>query len=1254
MKRDEHPLPANWQVGVLLTTLGCTLAFLAGACTEPGGKKPPSNGDTTGGDIDTRACELALTLPKTAEVWMDETHTAGLEFLDSDIAFDRAGNAVAVDAAGNLLRLRHDGTSTVWLEGIVKRARGLAYLSTGELVIADSGLGRLIKVFPNGEVRTLVPHLDYPNGLDVDQEDQIYVTEATRGAVSQVNPTTGAMTTLAQGMSVAPNGLAFSPDYKTLYIAGAGDGQLYALTRDATGVWGALRVFAAVPMTPRPCDGKQEGDDCEVDGQAGVCLSDEAGGLFCGTVSGCYGKAEGDPCSDYGMQGTCVDDGYGGLYCRPPEPCDGLVEGDPCMQWETPGICTDEGFGLYCRPPQPCDDKEAGDVCSDYEVPGICVDEGYGLYCRPPQPCDGLVAGDDCSDGWMSGICTDDGFGNLYCGAIVPCADKVAGDECVEYSASGVCTDDGYGGLYCRMPQPCDGKIAGDSCSEYGDAGICEDYGDGNLYCIILPPCEGKVEGDSCTMYGWPGACEPVDGFADLTCVEVAECAALTEGAPCLAQGLDGTCTDVGNGTLYCRYEQPCEGAAAGDACETWDGLPGICIANDWDQTLYCYEVPDCWDLSLGDACRSRWDEAGVCNDDLWGGLYCDTSTACSTATEPGAVCPNAELWSTGVCTAANGGGFYCRVTNACTGLAIDDSCEDPERVSQGVCTEGWPGILYCAQVEPCTGQQAGDSCTTYWGTPGVCVDNDGYLYCEEMASCQQVGDPCVDPDHGAGFCEDDGYGGLICVVGDPCDGLNEGDACMDPFGREGICALNQQGALFCNLTAPCEGLTSGDSCVSLRAARAGICTAGAGGELVCQPTLPCTGKAANDPCVDQGGAGTCVDTGLGGELWCETEMRGAVLHAVNTDVCGNVYVSDASSDAIWRFSPDGTTRQLVAATLHAPITSVTWGSGVGGWDADTIYLGVAGGAGVLAVPLGVPSRPMTMPIRTDTVPTGTEPTPPVDCLHLPNAPLEVNELDNPRGYHDVAFDSEGYLIGSDGFNLVAVNYDNQSMAFALGIEGVQGMDWLPDGSLVVASDMQGLVVIAPTGAQTVVAPDIMAYGVTVAPDGLVYAANNSKIYRVDVETEAVTVYLDPASYGDSWVPRTVSFDQDYSLMFIGAFGDSVYALSIDDHFDPIGRARRLATVVPSVSFLDGLGTDACGNFYLPNYETAALYRVSPDGIVTNYWDTDLTQYGHGLEWGNGIGSWRTDALYLPQPYDENTVVELVIGVGSARAQAGH
>jgi hypothetical protein len=118
--------------------------------------------------------------------------------------------------------------------------------------------------------------------------------------------------------------------------------------------------------------------------------------------------------------------------------------------------------------------------------------------------------------------------------------------------------------------------------------------------------------------------------------------------------------------------------------------------------------------------------------------------------------------------------------------------------------------------------------------------------------------------------------------------------------------------------------------------------------------------------------------------------------------------------------------------------------------------------------------------------------------------------------------------------------------------------------------------------------------------------------------------------------------------MYIGSIGvGEVYYFDLDADLNPVGDVQVFARTGSS-GWHDGLGVDVCGNVYVADYVTSSLYRVSEDGgTVTSMVDVVDFGYGHGLTWGSGIGGWRADALYLPQPYNGYTVREVVIGVAN-------
>jgi hypothetical protein len=282
--------------------------------------------------------------------------------------------------------------------------------------------------------------------------------------------------------------------------------------------------------------------------------------------------------------------------------------------------------------------------------------------------------------------------------------------------------------------------------------------------------------------------------------------------------------------------------------------------------------------------------------------------------------------------------------------------------------------------------------------------------------------------------------------------------------------------------------------------------------------------------------------------------------------------------------------------------------------------------------------------------PVDTSVEPPIDCATLTNEPVATRELGRPRAHHGLAFDLDGYIIGLDDDNLIKVAYDNTFFPWAPGVGTTEQMDWLPDGDLVVARvSTASLIRINAAGASSVIAGDVPAYGVTVGPDGKIWAGTLSQLIRVDPTTGDKEV-LFPDAPG-SFDPRVIAFSPDVTKVYIGMFGNGeIYVADLDANFDPIGTPTLFAAGVGNGPYMDCMTVDACGNLYVCDYSTNNLYRISPTGQVGTFVDWSSTAYGHGVAWGSGIGGWSATAIYFPQPYDGDTVLEMELGVGSGEA----
>lgn len=355
-----------------------------------------------------------------------------------DFAFTADGWVVGVDQNNNLVAQDIKGNMRV-IRPSVGAAAGIRILPGGDIVLASVSQGALQRITPEGSLTTLASGFGYPNGIDLDLDGYVYVSDQNAGTVSRVDPESGDTVVIADGL-YNPNGLTFSPDYQTLYVGSFGSGGVYAIDRDDAGGWAHFRVWTVSPLAKGPpldaCPDLPAGTECFLTRGAGVGVcTDHADVRTCDLTldtAACASLVEGDPCVTpllgEDVSSRCVPDATSGaLFCPKVElerqvACDGVEDPGQCTLGGSRGRCTPTWEGVAACVAnretmtfyqEPCAGLQAGDNCTSREptgpYDGQCVDGSdlglVGMYCMPDPY--------DPTHGGLDGIGTD-ACGDLY------------------------------------------------------------------------------------------------------------------------------------------------------------------------------------------------------------------------------------------------------------------------------------------------------------------------------------------------------------------------------------------------------------------------------------------------------------------------------------------------------------------------------------------------------------------------------------------------------------------------------------------------------------------------------------------------------------------------------------------------------------------------------------------------------------------------------------------------------------------------
>jgi gluconolactonase len=193
--------------------------------------------------------------------------------------------------AGKVLRADASGKITTWFEGPYG-ANALARTPKGEVVATLQKTPVIAVLAPGAEPRVLVDKYDgkpfnRPNDLVADRKGNIFFTDSIPlGSTAPVILPSSVYELQADGKLILvttniprPNGLALSPDEKTLYVANTSGEWIFAYALDSKGAVTTRRDFAKL-ATPPP-----QGDAAPAGGADGIAV-DEKGRIYVATTLG--------------------------------------------------------------------------------------------------------------------------------------------------------------------------------------------------------------------------------------------------------------------------------------------------------------------------------------------------------------------------------------------------------------------------------------------------------------------------------------------------------------------------------------------------------------------------------------------------------------------------------------------------------------------------------------------------------------------------------------------------------------------------------------------------------------------------------------------------------------------------------------------------------------------------------------------------------------------------------------------------------
>jgi gluconolactonase len=188
----------------------------------------------------------------------------GLKFPEGP-AYDGKGNVVVSNCSADYVtQFDAEGHATVLYKAAsdsftFQKTNGMTYYKDGSLFVCDFGRNAIIRIHPDGKQEVYADRCDGqpfkgPNDLAFDPHGNLYFSDPAGsdeknpiGCVYRVEQGTRKVTRVAEGMAF-PNGIAFSADAKTLYVAESNRFRILRFAVQADGSLGPQETYSQFPQ----------------------------------------------------------------------------------------------------------------------------------------------------------------------------------------------------------------------------------------------------------------------------------------------------------------------------------------------------------------------------------------------------------------------------------------------------------------------------------------------------------------------------------------------------------------------------------------------------------------------------------------------------------------------------------------------------------------------------------------------------------------------------------------------------------------------------------------------------------------------------------------------------------------------------------------------------------------------------------------------------------------------------------------------